>query len=233
MLVSPEHRGGCVWEITLKGSPGMPFGSDHLINPAYGIAHLGVAIEGWEQARNARISPRPLYASTPGLPVILSRIVAEDFESGAGDGVPSAARLEVWAEEYAGTTFQEHYDGFIEHLKRVAKTVPVLQECEIEVRQVTRFLPGSAIPTDHPIVQTVSGEFAGVVGHARELRGAPFACDVYVFNLYSPTPCVILGPRGGNAHAPDEWVLIDDLVALAKIFARTAVEWCGEVKGEG
>ena len=53
MIVSPAHRGGCVWEISLKGSPGMPFGSDNLINPAYGIGHLVVAIEEWEKARNA------------------------------------------------------------------------------------------------------------------------------------------------------------------------------------
>ena len=62
------------------------------------------------------------------------------------------------------------------------------------------------------------------------VRGAPFACDVYVFNLYSPTPCVILGPRGANAHAPDEWVMIQDLIDLTKIFALTAVDWCNQGK---
>jgi acetylornithine deacetylase len=227
MMVSPAHRGGCVWEISLKGSPGMPFGSENLINPAYGIAHLVVAIEEWEKARNSHISPPPVYAAAPGLPVVLSRVVADDFESGTGDSVPSQARLEVWLEEYPGTTFQEHYDNFIGHLKQVAGQTPVIQKCEMQVKQVTRFLPGSAIPADHPIVTEVCREYAQVMGQVPDLRGAPFACDVYVFNLYSPTPCVLLGPRGGNAHAPDEWVQIQDLVDLTKIFAQTAVGWCG------
>ncbi len=31
-------------------------------------------------------------------------------------------------------------------------------------------------------------------------------------------PTVILGPRGGNLHAPDEWVLVDDIMSLIGIF---------------
>ncbi|MEP7198788.1 MAG: M20/M25/M40 family metallo-hydrolase [Chloroflexota bacterium] len=227
MLVSPAHRGGRVWEITLEGSPGMPFGSDDLVNPAYGIAHLAVAIEAWERARNQRIAPHPMYVDAPGLPVVLTAIQAGDFEPGSGDGVPGSGRLEVWAEVYPGTTAEELEADFIGHLKRVAAETPVLQKCAMQVHEMTRFLPGSEIPSDHPIVQLVSREYAQVLRRAAVIRGAPFACDVFVFNLYSATPCVILGPRGGNAHAPDEWVLMEDLVALTKIFALTAAEWCG------
>jgi len=31
-------------------------------------------------------------------------------------------------------------------------------------------------------------------------------------------PTVILGPRGENLHAPDEWVLLDDIMSLIGIF---------------
>lgn len=227
MLVSPAHRGGCIWEIVLEGSPGMPFGSHSLVNPAYGIAQLVVAIEAWEEARNRRTPTHPMYLAKPGLPVVLSRVVAGDFEPGSGDGIPGSAQLEVWAEVYPGTTFEAHYHDFIGHLKQVAAQSPMIQKCDMQIHQVTRFLPGSEIPPDHPIVQTVSRQYAQVVKRAPEVSGAPFACDVYIFNLHSLTPCVILGPRGENAHAPDEWVMIEDLVALTKIFALTAVEWCG------
>jgi acetylornithine deacetylase len=226
MFISPAHRGGCMWEISLEGSPGMPFGSTGLINPAYGIAHLAVAIEAWESARNQRVATHPLYQATPGLPVVLSRVVAGDFEPGSGNGVPGKALLEVWAEIYPGTSFEDLSSDFLGNLKQIATLTPVIQKCEMNIHQVTRFLPGSEIPNDHPIVQAVSRSYAQVMHQEPELRGAPFACDVYVFNLHSPTPCVILGPRGANAHAPDEWVMMDDLVALTKIFALTAAEWC-------
>ena len=97
MLVSPAHRGGGMWNITIKGAPGMPFGAAELVNPAYGIGHLIVAIENWTRMRNQRSNPHPLYASAPYLPVVLSRVTAGDFIPGTGNSVPSKAELEVWA----------------------------------------------------------------------------------------------------------------------------------------
>src|SRR6185436_15169560 len=149
-----------------------------------------------------------------GLPVVLSRVSAGDFVPGTGNSVPSSAELEVWAEVYPGTTREALYADFIAYLQRVAAQIPVIQQCELEVTQVIRFLPGSEIPVDHPIVQAVNRSYEQVVKRPPEVCGAPFACDVYIFNLYSSTPCVILGPHGANAHATDEWVMIDDLVSL-------------------
>jgi acetylornithine deacetylase len=226
MIVSPAHRGGGMWNITIKGVPGMPFGALELINPAYGIGHLIVAIENWAKARNQRITPHPLYTSAPGLPVVLSSVKAGDFVPGTGNSVPSKAELEVWVEVYPGTTLDELYSDFIGHLHAVAAETPIIQQCEMTITQLIRFLPGSEIPLDHPIVQAIGSRYEEVMQKPPEVSGAPFACDVYMFNLYSPTPCVILGPRGANAHAADEWVLMDDLVALTKIFALTAAEWC-------
>lgn len=228
MCLSPAHRGGGMWDITIKGAAGMPFGRSALINPAYGTGHLIVAIENWEKARNQRITPHPLYTAAPGLPVVLCRVTAGDFVPGTGNSVPSKSELEVWVEVYPGTTLEELYNDFIGYLKEIAAKTPVIQQCEIEIQQVIRFLPGSEIPVDHPIVQTVSPLYTQVVGHPPEVRGAPFACDVYIFNHHSPTPCIILGPRGANAHAVDEWVMIEDLVALTKIFALTAADWCNQ-----
>jgi len=230
MIVSPAHRGGVIWKIRIKGASGMPFSGSELINPAYGIGHLIVAIQEWEKARNQRTTPPPIYQAAPGLPVVLSSVKAGDFIPGTGNSVPSYAELEVWAEIYPGTTFEELRDDLIGHLEKVAAETPILQRCEIEITQVIRYLPGSEIPADHPIVQTVSQSYEDILDRAPEVRGAPFACDVYVFNLYSPTPCVILGPRGANAHAPDEWVMIQDLIDLTKIFALTAVDWCNQGK---
>jgi len=58
------------------------------------------------------------------------------------------------------------------------------------------------------------------------MAGGLFACDTYVFNLHSPTPAFTLGPRGGNAHAADEFVLVEDVVALTRIYARAMLNWC-------
>lgn len=227
MLVSPAHKGGRIWEITLQGSPGMPFGSDTLINPVYGIARLVTALEDWSDIRNRVTAPPPLFRDAPGLPVLVTKVIAGEFEPGAGDAVPASAMMEIWVEEYPGTSEAEHYTRVIEYLQTFARQHPSIAKCEMSVRPVTRFLPGSEIPPDHPIVQTVSRAFTDTTQQPAEIRGAPFACDVFVFNQIANIPCVILGPHGGNAHSYDEWVLTDDLITLTKIFARTIIAWCG------
>ena len=72
----------------------MPFCSTGPVNSAYGIAQLVVAIEAWEAARNRRTAAHPTYQATPGLLVVFSRVAADNFEPGTGNGVPSRARLE-------------------------------------------------------------------------------------------------------------------------------------------
>ncbi len=230
MIVSPAHRGGGMWDVTIKGAPGMPFGATELINPAYGIGRLIMAVREWEQKRNRSLKPHPLYPNTKALPVLIGSVNAGDFIPGTGNSVPSKAEMQIWAEIFPGTTQTDLYNDLIGYLKEVAASDPVIQKCEFEISQPIRFLPGSEIPADHPLVQATSRAYEEVVQHKPEIYGAPFACDVYIFNLYSPTPCVILGPRGANAHATDEWVMIQDLIDLTKIFAITAVDWCNQAK---
>jgi acetylornithine deacetylase len=38
---------------------------------------------------------------------------------------------------------------------------------------------------------------------------------------------VVIGPRGGGAHADEEWVDLQTVVDLAAILARTAIDYCG------
>ena len=38
-------------------------------------------------------------------------------------------------------------------------------------------------------------------------------------------PVVIFGPRGDNLHAPDEWVLVEDIISLTSIFATFIGKW--------
>lgn len=227
MVVAPAHKGGRIWDIHLKGSPGIAFGSDNIVSPIYAMARLVTALQDWEDIRNRVTPPHPRFVENPGLPVLITKIQAGEFEPGAGDAVPETAMMEIWAEEYPGVTEAEHYQRLIGYLEQVARDNPSIAKCEMRVEPVTRFLPGSEISPDNPIVKTVSRAFSETVHHAPVVRGAPFACDVFVFNQIANIPCVILGPRGGNAHSYDEWVMMQDLTDLTKIFARTAVEWCG------
>ena len=82
------------------------------------------------------------------------------------------------------------------------------------------------MPEGHPILATVTEAFRSAGDLPCVVRGAPFQCDAFMFNLYSPTPALILGPDGAGAHAADEYVTVDSLINLVRVYARTIILWC-------
>ena len=83
------------------------------------------------------------------------------------------------------------------------------------------------MPEGHEIVQVASRAAARIREGGLPVEGAAFACDSFMFNLHSDTPALIWGPKGANAQAPDEYVEIDALMDLVKMYALTMIEWCG------
>ncbi|MGZ4115565.1 MAG: M20/M25/M40 family metallo-hydrolase [Actinomycetota bacterium] len=67
---------------------------------------------------------------------------------------------------------------------------------------------------------------------AEEVLGRPFErCGLNAWTDAALTqaagiPTVLLGPAGGNFHAPDEWVSIPEVAALARILVGAASTFC-------
>ena len=81
-------------------------------------------------------------------------------------------------------------------------------------------LPPYEIPADHPLVQEASRAFSDAC--TRPPRVGPFSAwtDAAFPPLLESTPTVLVGPAfPGAAHAPDERVQIEDLVASCKTVA--------------
>jgi acetylornithine deacetylase/succinyl-diaminopimelate desuccinylase-like protein len=67
----------------------------------------------------------------------------------------------------------------------------------------------------------------------RSLSGAPlplgpkpFVDDGNSFYGLGPIPAITHGPRAGGQHTVHEWVIIDDMVRVAALYALTAVVYC-------
>lgn len=69
--------------------------------------------------------------------------------------------------------------------------------------------------------------YAADAGHALPLGAKPFVDDGSCFWHIRRVPAITHGPRGGGAHTVNEWVSIDDLVRVARVYAATAVAFCG------
>ena len=84
------------------------------------------------------------------------------------------------------------------------------------------------IPPDEPIVGAVL-EAAGDTGGSG-LAGLDSWYDGATFTILGGTPAIGFGPSGfRTAHAIDEYVPVDDLVACAQALAVIALRYCKEV----
>lgn len=208
LAVCPATRGGIQFRLhATGGTPGMSFGTEPPPNALIGLAGIATALAKHEAER--------------GLPLIQMLLRAgEELEWGTAEGTPDGGVLEFWAEILPGTSEAELRAELRKAVARAA--VPGIQ---IEWEQRTRFLPATAIDERSPIVTAMVGAL-GELGHCASVETAPFACDAFLFNECSTTPVVVCGPRGANAHAPDEYVLTSDLHLLANAYVGLALGWC-------
>lgn len=85
----------------------------------------------------------------------------------------------------------------------------------------TVHVPPTMISRDERIVQALTASAASVRGRDVPVAISGPANESYILNELGLPTCV-LGPRGGNTHGPNEYVIIDSLFEAATIYAKTA-----------
>lgn len=91
------------------------------------------------------------------------------------------------------------------------------------------FLPGET-PSEHPWVDAVAGAVEAERGRPPARVGVPYGADMRLFTARG-IPCVMAGTGGlERAHAVDEWVAADELIALARVLVR--LPSCAVVEGD-
>ncbi len=87
--------------------------------------------------------------------------------------------------------------------------------------------PAYNTPVDHPICQTVAKAHADALGEPAVFQGFA-AVDDATYLERGGIPSISYGP--GNimvCHAVNEHVVIEEVIKACKVYAATAIEWCG------
>jgi acetylornithine deacetylase len=225
MRISTAHRGGQQFRlVTCAQGVGMGFGETVLRDPVSALGHLVAALDGYNEERQARPKPAGFEDDLfPLMPFVLR--AGELMPWGTAEAIPETAWVEFWIEIPPGVTREQLHSELKAVVAEAVAATPTLQRVTTRWEERTRFLAGSSMPPDHPILATLAANLSEATGEPPVFGPAPFACDGFIFNLHSPTPVVILGPRGANAHACDEWVDVEDLVTLTRTYALTIADW--------
>jgi acetylornithine deacetylase/succinyl-diaminopimelate desuccinylase-like protein len=79
--------------------------------------------------------------------------------------------------------------------------------------------------TTGPLVPAFQESYESVSGRRLPTGPKPFVDDGNSFYGLAGVPAVTHGPRAGGQHTVNEWVEIDDLVRVAKVYALTAARF--------
>jgi acetylornithine deacetylase len=159
------------------------------------------------------------------LNVVLWNIDSKVEEEFTQLGIPLLTRISwiVWC--YPGMTEEEFYRQFHRYWLDAAEKDELLKSFDLELEPDYHYVRAWETDVQDEGVQSVIRAYDQYMERVPPVGGAPFSCDMAVYGEHMPV--VILGPRGDNLHAPDEWVLLEDLYDLTGLFALLAVQWCG------
>jgi acetylornithine deacetylase len=91
--------------------------------------------------------------------------------------------------------------------------------------------PPSEIDPASPIIGVVQ-EAVRKLGREARTVGIDTTYDGALLTRFAATPSPAFGPGDlGRAHAPDEWVGIDELELAARLYASVIAAWCGRADG--
>ncbi len=228
--ICPACKGGKVYRIELDGKAGTGYGGELTNNPIYGLGLLAHGISKYEEMINTDIVCESIFYKSEQHPrtVILDKFQAGDLDPGGNIGIPDSAWFSLFINTLPGFTeemLDNELNSFIEKFVSEYRDVFVKKPV---IRGMSRYLWPYEIDINHPAVgylidASIKNGLSNPV-----VTGAKFACDGYIFDKYFSIPAIVFGPRGGNAHAQDEFVLVEDLVLLTKIYLYFTLKYCNE-----
>jgi acetylornithine deacetylase len=227
MEVCPASQGALLGDLTLTGRAGMPYMGHEIPNPIMGAARAVQNFSEWEAEWRGLNHHRLFEGPGKQLNVVLWGVDSRGPGEFTQMGIPLLTRISwiVWC--YPGMTESEFFRQFKAFWEKKSAEEPDLAPFGIDVRPTFHFVRPWETDPDSPAVRAVVSAFEGFAGRLPAIGGAPFSCDLAHYGDAGKMPAVILGPRGENLHAPDEWVLVEDVLTLTGVFALLAATWCG------
>ncbi|NWG12771.1 MAG: M20/M25/M40 family metallo-hydrolase [Acidobacteria bacterium] len=227
-MICPAQMGGRTAHMTLRcPSRGILSDGTPAARATDQLRHMLGKIEDFARQRRKRAPVHPLYAaSRDPVPVWVTKIACGGWGPGEPIAVPSSCRIEIYWQCMPGEEMNQIDGEFFDWLEGLCAEHPELFPERPEVCFPIDWLPGSAIDERHELVEGLAESFAHFTGSRPRIQGIGGPCDMFVFHKHFDTPAVLFGPKGGNTHAPDEWVDLDSAFLTAKTLAGFICRWC-------
>lgn len=227
MEVCPASLGAFLGDLTVSGKSGMPYMGSEVPSTIKGAARAVELFSQWQDKWRSENS-HPLFS---GLGKELNVVLWHIDSTRPGEFTQMSSPIStciawiVWC--HPGMTEEEFYKRFRMFWREQSDSDPALAPFDLDIQPDFHYVRPGQTEVESPAVQAVVEAFKEYKGSSPAIGGAPFSCDLSIYNAVGNMPTVILGPRGDNLHAPDEWVEIDDIIDMTGILANLILSWCG------
>jgi len=212
-------RGGLTWKIMIR-RPGAPIHEVMRPQEPSVIAAGALLIE-----RLNRLD-RELSAKRDAMAGAESLFIGQIHSGEIFNQYPQECRIDGTRRWLPGTRRQDVEEQLHALLAEVARETGTTITAELNMMRDSFLLEQK-----HPIVSAFQDAQTTVSGRTLPIGAKPFCDDGNSFWSLAKIPTVTHGPNAGGAHTLEEWVSIDDLVRVARVYALTAVAYCSNAAG--
>lgn len=181
------------------------------------------ALHELERRRNAEVDV-VMQRWPLAYPLSIGTIHAGDWASTVPDLLTAEGRLGV----ALGESMEQARAELEATVAEVSAADPWLRDHPVEVTWWGGQFASGQTPSDSPVVGLVAGLQRDLGGMDPEIYGGPYGSDLRLLHGIGGIPTVQYGPGDANAaHAPNEWVPLDEVVTTARVLTALIVRVCG------
>lgn len=226
MALSPLQSGALTFRLTVRGKAAHAAMKVEGVSAIAKFALLHEAIERLDRTRHEAYAS-PLFANPANVaPISIGVVRGGEWHSTVAETVIAEGRCGVFPGETAAAARQAlaaAIDAAAQADAWLAAHPPTLEWFEGQFES-------AETPAGHPLIRTLAAQHRRVHGVEPAVEGVPYGSDMRLFANDGGMPAVHYGPGDVRlAHAVDESVALDEVIAVAKTVALLVVAWCGGV----
>lgn len=220
-------EGSLVFRLTITGRSAHAATRDEGVSALEKFIPIFQDLQHLEQERNATLR-HPLYdVFANKVPINVGVVRAGNWAS----TVPEILEAEIRVGFLPGEELEPFRRLVTERIMKVAGQDPWLRDHP----PVITFFGGQFIaaetPAHSPLAGAIRDAHRRVTGREAPVEAATYGADMRHFIVFGGMPCVMYGAGDIRvAHAPDEYLEVEELLTAVKVVALFLAEWCGVEK---
>lgn len=230
MVVRFGEKGLCWVELEAKGQPAH---GAHVHRGRNAIDSLRVALDGLKRLEWLVVAAPPTVTSA----IMAAKPISEELAGEGEADILQRVTVNIGTMEggispnlvpaRAGAAADIRFPVGVSLEMIEAALHRELDPCDGVSWRIIRAYPPSFTPPDHEIIKRTVSAATRILGKPPVSNMRVGASDARLYRMFG-VPSAVYGCTPFNMGAPDEYILIDELVAVAKVHALVAFEFLNE-----